>query len=87
MTMLRAGIPMALSAIVVFMLWPASARAQAASSDSSSIYSYNGGDREQRLAAKAREERALTLYTSMATTESAPLAQAFEKRYGIKVQL
>lgn len=40
--------------------------------------------RAERLAAKAREEGALTFYTSMATTESGPLAQAFEKKYGVK---
>ena len=48
---------------------------------------YKGADREQRLAEKARAEGTLTLYTSMATTESAPLALAFEKKYGVKVQL
>jgi iron(III) transport system substrate-binding protein len=51
------------------------------------IYTYRGADRELRLLEKARGEGTLTLYTSMATTESAPLAQAFEKKYGIKVQL
>ncbi|MCC6779343.1 MAG: extracellular solute-binding protein [Hyphomicrobiales bacterium] len=51
------------------------------------IYLYKGADREQRLVAKAREEGTLTFYTSMATTESGPLAQAFEKKYGVKVQL
>src|SRR5262245_15494441 len=63
----------------------ASARAQ--STDNSAIYSYKGADRDQRLAAKAREEGTLTFYTSMATTESGPLATAFEKKYGVKVQL
>jgi iron(III) transport system substrate-binding protein len=72
---------------LVFALWPVLARAQAAATDNASIYSYNGPDREQRLIAKAREEGTLALYTSMATTESARLAQAFERRYGIKVQL
>jgi iron(III) transport system substrate-binding protein len=65
----------------------ADAGAQTAGSDSSTIYLYNGADREQRLVAKAREEGTLTLYTSMATTESGPLAQAFERKYGVKVQL
>ncbi len=51
------------------------------------IYTYRGADRELRLLEKARGEGTLTLYTSMATTELAPLAQAFEKKYGIKVQL
>jgi iron(III) transport system substrate-binding protein len=62
-------------------------RAQTAGADNSAIYSYAGADREQWLAAKAREEGTLTVYTSMATTESGPLAQAFEKKYGVKVQL
>jgi iron(III) transport system substrate-binding protein len=51
------------------------------------IYLYRGTDRAERLAAKARAEGTLTLYTSLATTESGPLAQAFEKKYGVKVQL
>src|SRR5262249_28868834 len=55
--------------------------------DPSAIYLYQGADRAERLAAKAREEGTLTLYTSMATTESGPLAAAFEKKYGVKVQL
>ena len=63
----------------------AGARAQTA--DNSAIYLYKGADRLDRLAAKAREEGTLTLYTSMATTESGPLALAFEKKYGVKVQL
>jgi iron(III) transport system substrate-binding protein len=55
--------------------------------DSSAIYLDQGADRDAQLVAKAREEGTLTLYTSMATTESGPLGQAFEKKYGIKVQL
>jgi iron(III) transport system substrate-binding protein len=51
------------------------------------IYSYQGSDRAQRLPAQARSEGTLTLYTSMATSESGPLTQAFEKKYGVKVQL
>jgi iron(III) transport system substrate-binding protein len=78
---------MAQLVLLVALLSPAFARAQAAGSDSPSIYLYHGADREQRLATKAREEGTLTLYTSMATTESGPLAFAFERRYGVKVQL
>lgn len=33
------------------------------------------------------QDRSLTLYTSLAPTESGPLAQAFEKKTGIKVEL
>lgn len=35
----------------------------------------------------ARREGTLTLYTSLAPTESQPLADAFEKKHGVKVQL
>src|SRR5262245_11798541 len=62
-------------------------RAQTGGADTSAIYMYQDADRGERLIAKAREEGTLTFYTSMATTESGPLAQAFEKKYGIKVQL
>jgi iron(III) transport system substrate-binding protein len=60
------------------------ARAQG---DAPAIYLYQGADREGRLAAKAREEGTLLLYTSMSTSESGQLAQAFEKKYGVKVQI
>src|SRR5262245_49479497 len=60
------------------------ARAQ---SDASAIFQYQGADRQARLVAKAREEGTLLLYTSMSTTESGQLGQAFEKKYGVKVQI
>src|SRR5438128_8522452 len=51
------------------------------------VYLYEGGDRSQRLVERARQEGALVVYTSLATSESVPLTQAFEKKYGVKVQL
>src|SRR5215470_8831958 len=36
---------------------------------------------------RARREGSVTLYTSLAPTESTPLAEAFEKKYGVKVTL
>src|SRR5215510_8270799 len=79
----------AICATIVFCLTAAIAVTdwQAQTTDTSAIYMYQGADRGERLIAKAREEGTLTLYTSMATTESGPLAQAFEKKYGVKVQL
>jgi iron(III) transport system substrate-binding protein len=53
----------------------------------SAVYLYEGADRAERLAAGARKEGALVLYTSLATSESVPLTQAFEKKYGVKVEL
>jgi len=39
------------------------------------------------LGAPAAQEKTVVLYTSLAPTESRPLAQAFEKKTGIKVEL
>src|SRR5438105_5626495 len=39
------------------------------------------------VAERAKREGSLTLYTSLAPTESQPLAEAFEKKYGVKVTL
>ena len=39
------------------------------------------------LVERARKEATVTLYTSMQLVDSGPLTQAFERRYGIKVNL
>ena len=51
------------------------------------ILNYQGPDREKRLIERAKQEGALTIYTSLAPTEAQPLVEAFEKKYGIKVEL
>ena len=51
------------------------------------VYRYRGADRDSRLVERARQEASLVLYTSLAPTESKPLAEAFEKKYGVKVEL
>lgn len=51
------------------------------------VFQYSGADREQRLLERARAEGSVVVYTSLAPTESQPLAAAFEKKYGIKVEL
>src|ERR1051325_9926348 len=55
--------------------------------DTSAVYLYKGADRDQRLLAAAKKEGTLTFYTSMQTPESGPLSAAFEKKYGIKINL
>src|SRR5262245_54102937 len=55
--------------------------------DPSAVYLYKGADRDQRLVDAAKKEGTLTFYTSMQTPESGPLSAAFEKKYGIKVNL
>src|SRR4051812_32636695 len=51
------------------------------------VFRYHGADREARLAERARAEGTVVLYTSLAPTESKPLAEAFEKKYGVKVEV
>ena len=58
-----------------------------AQSRNDDVYRYRGADREERLATRAKQEGTLVVYTSLAPTESKPLAEAFEKKYGVKVEL
>ncbi len=51
------------------------------------VYQYSGPDRDRRLIEHAKQEGVVVIYTSLAPTESQPLAQAFEKKYGVKVEL
>jgi iron(III) transport system substrate-binding protein len=51
------------------------------------VFRYRGADRDARLVERAKQEGSVVLYTSLAPTESKPLAEAFEKRYGVKVEL
>ncbi|MBV9081576.1 MAG: extracellular solute-binding protein [Acidobacteriaceae bacterium] len=72
---------------ILLALGASRASAQTAENDNSAVYLYGGADRGERLIARAREEGSLTLYTSMAPTESGLLAQTFQQRYGVKVAL
>ena len=74
-----------LAAALLAALLPLSAAAQSPSNDA--VFRYQGADRDARLVQKAKEEGTLVLYTSLAPSESKPLAEAFEKKYGIKVEL
>jgi iron(III) transport system substrate-binding protein len=78
----------ALQIVLAASVFGQSAHAQkAAPGPNDAIYMYKGADRDQRMVEKARAEGALTFYTSMSTAESRPLADAFTKKYGIKVEL
>ena len=78
----RALVALGLACTAIIAAPPFSAQA-----DASPIYMDRSADRDAQLLAKAKAEGTLTLYTSMSTTESGRLAQAFEKKYGIKVQI
>ncbi len=51
------------------------------------IYLYQGADRAQRLIPQAKKEGGLTLYSTMTLEDANPLIEAFEKKYGIKVNM
>jgi iron(III) transport system substrate-binding protein len=72
-------------ALLGLLLAPAAPAHGAAKGDD--ILSYQGADREKRLIELAKKEGTVSIYTSLAPTESQPMAEAFEKKYGIKVDL
>ena len=51
------------------------------------IYMYQGADRDQKVLEGARKEKQVVVYTSLNTKDSIPITQAFEKKYGVKVEL
>ncbi len=60
--------------------------AGSASADSvSELALYSGADRAERLAAGARKEGSLTLYTSLTVEDMAAINGAFEAKHGVKV--
>jgi iron(III) transport system substrate-binding protein len=74
--------------VLIPILLAACAQASAQGPEKSqAVYLYEGSDRGGRLVESARKEGTLVVYTSLATSESVPLAQAFEKKYGVKVEL
>ncbi|GAX91347.1 ABC transporter substrate-binding protein [Effusibacillus lacus] len=51
------------------------------------VANYEGADREQKLVEAAKKEGSITLYTSIAGKDTEKLVEAFEKKYGIKVNV
>lgn len=75
------------SVAAAFLLAVPVAAQAAAGATNEAVYMYRGADRDQRLLEQARKEGSLVLYTSLALKQSQPLAKAFEKKYGVKVEL
>ena len=74
--------------LALWALVPAtSVRGQAGPPDNDRLFLYRGADRAQRVLEGARREGTVALYTSLAPPESGPLTQAFEKKYGVRVEL
>lgn len=51
------------------------------------VASYQGPDRTQRLIEGARREGSLTFYSNMPTDDNTAVVAAFERKYGIKINL
>src|SRR4026208_997204 len=66
---------------------PFLAAAQPAPGPHRQLYMYQGADREQRILEGAKKEKQVVVYTSLNTKDSVPITQAFEKKYGVKVEL
>jgi iron(III) transport system substrate-binding protein len=69
------------------LMIPVYGSAQAQSSRAAAVAAYTGADREQHLIEGAKREGALTMYSNAPTDDNAALVGAFEKKYGIKVNL
>src|SRR5580765_6908679 len=66
---------------------PAVAAAQLAPGPHRQLYMYQGADRDQRILEGAKKEKQVTVYTSLNLKDSVPIVQAFEKKYGVKIEL
>jgi iron(III) transport system substrate-binding protein len=51
------------------------------------LYLYKGADRDRRLLEGAKKEQRVVVYTVLNPKDSVPVTQAFEKRYGVKVEI
>ena len=49
------------------------------------LYTYEGADRMEKIAAAAKKEGGLTLYTTIAEKDLPAIVGPFEKKYGVKV--
>jgi iron(III) transport system substrate-binding protein len=79
---------LASAALIAVLALTGGAQAQAPDPNPNrGVLLYKGADRDKRLLEKARQEGTVSVYTSLAPTEGQPLAEAFEAKYGIKVQM
>ena len=69
------------------LLAPFAIAAALAQTGAAEIAGLQGADRAQRLIEGAKKEGTLTLYTSAQTSDMGPVTAAFEKKYGVKVNI
>jgi iron(III) transport system substrate-binding protein len=76
-----------LATLACLLLPPGASRVLAQGASLAELAVYSGPDRTQRLVAGAKREGAVTLYTSLTVDDMKVFGGAFEKKYGIKLQL
>jgi len=74
-------------AALVLLAWVSALQAQGQPGPHRQIYMYQGADRDQKIVEGAQKEKQVAVYTSLNTTDSVPITQAFEKKFGVKVEL
>src|SRR4030095_6592296 len=74
-------------ALAAVLAAPLVAAAQPAPGPHRQVCMYQGADRDQRVIEGAKKEKQVTVYTSLNLKDSVPITQAFEKKYGVKVEL
>src|SRR5512140_2216189 len=65
----------------------AAALASALSASAQGLASYAGADRMDKIAAAAKKEGELTLYTTIAEKDLPAIVKPFEQKYGVKVNV
>jgi iron(III) transport system substrate-binding protein len=63
------------------------ALAQQAAGPHKSLYMYQGADRDAKVLAEAKKQKEVVVYTSLNLKDSVPIAEVFEKKYGVKLTL
>lgn len=81
----RTSLYFALGLVTAFSI--GSARAVEPRAEVVEAATLHGPDRHERLVAAARQEGSLTLYATMGQEQISAIAAAFEKKYGVKVNL
>jgi iron(III) transport system substrate-binding protein len=76
-----------LAALACLLLQPGASPALAQSPTLAELAMYSGPDRTERLVAGAKREGTVTIYTSLTIDDMKVFGGAFEKKYGIKLQL
>jgi iron(III) transport system substrate-binding protein len=73
--------------VTLLIAWLPACWAQGKPGPHRDLYMYQGADRDQRILAGAKKEGRAVVYTSLNLKDSVPITQAFEKKYGVKIEL